>query len=121
MKQSLHPSAKHCTVCGRIITYRNQYKLNWATVEYCSHTCRINKHKVDNGYEQKIMELLKQYKTILPTDILPADQLHNYTQVELTRQAARRLVHAGHIEIVTMKNQLIDPSKFRGQIKLRLA
>lgn len=37
-KQSL-PS-KSCTACGRAMTWRKRWALNWDEVKYCSDACR---------------------------------------------------------------------------------
>lgn len=68
------------------------------------------------------MELLssRAYSaTVCPSEVLSQDKKSESTEMELVRQAARRLVHQGKIEIL-QKGQIVDPSDLRGPIRLRL-
>ena len=72
--------------------------------------------------ESKILQLLNQrssLSTICPSEILPEDKKSNPTEIEKVRQAARRLTHQGKIQIL-QKGQVVDPSEFKGPIRLRL-
>lgn len=74
------------------------------------------------GLEEAILALLQKRgseKTICPSEILADADKQNRKKMEEVRQAARRLVHAGKIEIL-QKGNVVDPSEFRGPIRLRL-
>jgi len=111
---------KNCSSCGRIIEYRSKWKLNWENIKYCSDECRRNKNKFD--FREAIMELLLErgpLVTICPSEVLPEDQKQDKVMMEHVRRSARLLVHEGKIDI-TQKGKAVDPSDFRGPIRLRL-
>jgi hypothetical protein len=78
--------------------------------------------EVDARLEATILSLLAaraRRSTICPSEACRAvfgdvDAAH----MERTRQAARRLVGAGHVEI-TQGGVVVDPSRARGPIRLR--
>lgn len=128
--------SKICIHCGRVMTYRKKWEKNWESVKYCSDRCRseakssrtlkadhsVAKDLVPNEYEKKILELLRHRgndKTICPSEILAEEEKQNHQLMEAVRQAARRLVAKNKIEIL-QKGQVVDPSQFRGPIRLRL-
>lgn len=114
-------ASKNCVLCGREIEYRKKWKNNWDDVKYCSEKCRRSKSQTPD-YEQDILKLLQlrgRTKTICPSEVLYGDQKKDKEMMESVRQAARRLVHQGLIEI-TQKGQVVDPSKFKGPIRLKL-
>lgn len=116
------PDPKNCTVCGREITWRKKWERCWDDVKYCSDKCRGSKGTLNKGYEERILEILQGRdagKTMCPSEVLPQEQKQDKAIMEEVRQAARRLVHRGLIEI-TQKGQVVDPSAFRGPIRLRL-
>lgn len=115
--------SKNCSKCGRIIEYRKKWEKNWDDVKYCSDKCRKNKNS-DAGllFEEKIPKLLSERaatSTICPSEVLPAADKKNNLLMEEVRQAARRLVHKNKI-VITQKNQIVDPSDFKGPIRLKL-
>lgn len=115
--------SKNCVKCGRLIEYRKKWANCWAEVKYCSEKCKKIKITTDDvSYEQKILEILKQRlpaSSICPSEVLPAEEKKDKSKMEQVRQAARRLVHQNKI-IITQKNQVVDPSDFKGPIRLKL-
>lgn len=114
---------KNCKVCGRIIEPRKKWMKNWNEVQYCSDSCR--KQRVSYLQrakdEEAILELLSKRSmsaSICPSEILSPAKKKDPVRMEEVRQAARRLVHKQKIEI-TQKGQVVDPSNFRGPIRLR--
>ena len=113
---------KPCVVCGRTITWRKAWEKNWNEIKYCSDQCRKSRSKDLSGFENQILELLKKRGrglTICPSEVLPMEEKKDKLKMEEVRQAARRLVHKGQLEI-TQKGQVVDPSEFKGAIRLRL-
>ena len=112
--------SKICEVCGREMTYRKSWAKNWDQVKYCSERCRRNKKSED--FRPAILELLKlrgSGKTICPSEVLAGDDKQNPELMEKVRMSARKLVSEGLIDI-TQKGQVVDPSEFKGAIRLRL-
>lgn len=115
------PSEKPCARCGRTIEYRKKWARNWDEIKYCSDKCRNAKPAASND-EVALLELLQKRgagKTICPSEILAEAQKQDPKRMEEVRQAARRLVHAGKI-LITQRGQVVDPSDFRGPIRLKL-
>lgn len=121
--------SKSCVVCGRTIEWRKKWAKNWDDVKYCSDGCRKRKIRpVDTELEEVILELLEQRArgaTICPSEA--AKIVGRGTGVgdeywrelmEPARQAARRLVATGHVEI-TQKGQVVDGSTAKGPIRIR--
>lgn len=105
-----------------MIEWRANLSKNWESVKYCGEKCRRNKKTLHNDYEAQILALLQRRpseSTICPSEILPAELKKDPTQMELVRQAARRLVHQNKIRIL-QKGKEVDPSDFRGPIRLAL-
>lgn len=114
---------KTCAVCGRTITWRKKWARDWENVRYCSDACR--RHGVtelDTRLADGIRTRLADRKpgtTICPSEVareLGGDGWRDL--MEPTRQAARRLVAAGEIEI-TQHGSVVDPSTAKGPIRLR--
>ncbi len=118
------------------MTYRKKWEKNWDSVKFCSDRCRgqakLRKKAdipIDSEFgnppkllEDQIMVLLSQRgqgKTICPSEVLTEADKQNPEKMEEVRQAARRLVAKGFIEI-TQKGQVVELSKFKGPIRLRL-
>ncbi len=113
---------KPCEVCGRAMQWRSRWSKNWDEIKYCSQKCRREKSSKGQGLEQKIIDLLmtrSRESTICPSEVLPAEHKSDRDQMELVRQAARRLVHQNKI-VILQKGQAVDPSEFRGPIRLKL-
>lgn len=120
------PAPKSCARCGREITWRRKWARNWDAVKYCGERCRRTRlGKTDEALEAAILALLEQRAggaTICPSEaarIVAPDGEGWRELMEPAREAARRLVAAGRIEI-TQKGRAVDPSGVRGPIRLRL-
>jgi hypothetical protein len=120
--------SKNCTVCGREIQWRKKWQNNWSQVKYCSRACRNHGLRdIDVILEKVIMDLLHSSKkgaTICPSQAARAiaddgDEHRWRSMLEPARRAARRLVHQGKISI-TQGGKIVDPSKFKGPIRLKL-
>lgn len=118
---------KPCAVCGRTITWRRKWARDWESVRYCSQGCRrARRDPTATALEAAIRDLLARRgagKTICPSDAarLVADQRGEEdwrALLEPARQAARRLVAAGEVEI-TQRGQVVDPDRARGPIRIR--
>lgn len=115
---------KICQSCGRTIEWRKKWENCWEEVSYCSKRCRKSKPtQIDRKLEQAILELLDLRSpkgTICPSEatrhVLKKNQWRDH--MEQVRQAARRLVSSGQIEIL-QKGRVVDPSKAKGPIRLR--
>ena len=115
---------KPCQTCGRTITWRKKWEKCWDEVKYCSTRCRQQKPgPLDLQLEQTILDLLAQRSataTLCPSEaaraVFPGEQWRDH--MEQTRQAARRLVAKGEIDIL-QKGQVVDPSTAKGPIRLR--
>ena len=117
-------STKICQRCGRLIEWRKKWESCWDEVRFCSARCRRRKpSKIDQQFEQAILSLLAtrpRGATICPSEAIHSlileKQLHDH--MEQARQAARRLVAQGQIEIL-LEGQTVDPSTAKGPIRLR--
>lgn len=114
---------KTCVTCGRTIEWRKKWERDWDQVRYCSDRCR--KHKptaTDHRLEQTIGELLDRTKaggTICPSDAARAVGGDDWRDLmEPARQAARRLVAKGEVEI-TQGGHVVNPSTAKGPIRIR--
>lgn len=119
---------KPCTGCGRRIEWRRKWARNWAEVRYCSNACRSRGvRSVDAQLEGAILDLLAARAggaTICPSEAArrvagsEADESAWRDLMEPARQAARRLVIAGRVEI-TQGGRVVDPSTAKGPIRVR--
>lgn len=99
--------------------FRKRWAKNWDSVKYCSDECRRNKNRFD--YRDQILALLTERgpgKTICPSEVLAPEQKQDAVMMEHVRRSARLLAHAGEIEI-TQKGMAVDPTDFRGPIRLK--
>ncbi|RZA12287.1 MAG: DUF2256 and DUF3253 domain-containing protein [Proteobacteria bacterium] len=113
---------KICKVCGRTITWRKKWEKNWEEIQYCSDACRRSKSSLKGGHEETILSLLGQRdagKTICPSEVLPLEERKDKSEMEKVREAARRLVAQGKIDIV-QGGEVVNPSTAKGPIRLRL-
>lgn len=112
---------KLCATCGRTFQNRHRYGANWAEVRYCSERCRRHKPAaLDRSIEHTVLTMLHEREgTICPSEVARALFEDWRPQLERVREAARRLVARGVIEI-TQQNRVVDPSTARGAIRLRL-
>ena len=114
--------SKSCAVCGRAIEWRKKWERNWPEIKYCSDRCRAAKGSARPEVAAAILHLLGERArdaTICPSEVLPPDLKSDKDEMENVRQAARRLVQEGRIEIL-QKGRVVDPSTARGPIRLRL-
>lgn len=126
MSHTVAPEPKVCVRCGRAIEWRKKWARDWENVRYCSEACRRHKLSVrDRELEQAILQLLDKRRagaTICPSEAARAVHVGDpegwRALMEPARQAARRLVAAGRIEI-TQRGRSVDPSTARGAIRLR--
>ncbi len=120
-----HPPPKPCQVCGRPITWRKKWQRDWDNVKFCGDACRRRKSSdIDAKLEAAILGLLARRKagdTICPSEaarLIGGD--HWRPLMEPARCAARRLAGRGAVQ-VTQGGRVVDPSNFRGPIRLRIA
>jgi len=121
---SANRPSKICATCGRKLQWRRSWARDWDEVKYCSQACRRNKPGTqERGLEATILEMLAERPrkaSICPSDIARSVQPDDWRPLmEPVRQAARRLVAAGAVEI-TQGGRPVDPSTARGPIRIRL-
>lgn len=114
---------KTCAACGRRIEWRKKWERCWDDVRFCSDACRRNKPSgEDRRLEAAILDLLSKRAgdaTICPSEAARAVFPDAWRErMEDARQAARRLVAAGEIEI-TQGGRVVDPSTAKGPVRLR--
>ena len=124
----MKPTRKICVVCGREIKWRKKWRHTWHQVKYCSRACRKNGlGAVDKAHKKTIMTIL--HKRSATSSICPSEAARKYLSdcdednwrslLEPARRAARRLAHKGKIKII-QAGVTVDPSHFRGPIRLKL-
>lgn len=114
--------SKPCKYCGREFEWRKKWENRWDEVKFCSSGCSKQNMKHGEHLEKSILELLKTRgpsKSICPSEILDPDLKSNKMSMEEVRCAARRLVNKNMIKI-TQNNKIVDPSLFKGPIRLKL-
>ena len=107
------------------MTWRAAWAKNWAEVRYCSEQCRRRKVRpVDTALEAAILTLLDgraRSASICPSEAARSVDPNGWEALmEPARCAARRLVHAGEVEI-TQGGRVVDPSTCKGPIRVRRA
>lgn len=120
---SATPPDKICATCGRPFSWRKKWEKDWGAVRYCSKACKGGPGARGQALERAILELLgtRSGASICPSAAARAVEPENWSDLmEPARQAARRLVHAGRVEI-TQKGRVVDPGSFRGPIRIRRA
>ena len=115
---------KTCAVCGRTITWRKKWERSWPQVKYCSDACRRKKSAAaSSSLDAEILQMLSMRAngvTICPSDVARKVEPDDWRPLmEPVREAARRLVAKGAVEI-TQNGRVVDPSTVRGPIRLRL-
>ena len=114
------PDSKICESCGRSFEYRKKWEKAWDQVKYCSDSCKKNKNKY--VYKEQILKLLgtrDSSKTICPSEVLPNELKQDKILMEHVRRSARLLASQNMIEIM-QGGKVVDPSDFKGPIRLRL-
>nr|WP_090030984.1 DUF2256 and DUF3253 domain-containing protein [Cellulomonas marina] len=112
-----------CAVCGRTITWRKKWERDWDQVRYCSAACRSHGlTRQDAALEDAVRALLAaraRGATICPSEAARRVGGDDWRDLmEPARQAARRLVAAGEVEI-TQGGAVVHPSTARGPIRIR--
>ncbi len=121
---SMPPEPKTCQSCGRTIEWRKKWERDWDQVRYCSTSCRKRGvSDVDRRLEATIGDLLTQRAasaSICPSEAarLVGGEDAWRELMEPARQAARRLVARGEVEI-TQGGRVVDPSTAKGPIRIR--
>lgn len=119
------PPPKSCAVCGRAITWRKKWERDWDSVRYCSDRCRSRKSELrgEDSLARTILSLLAtrpRNATLCPSEVARALGEDGWRErMEPVREAARRLVQQGVLDIV-QGGRVVDPSTARGPIRLRL-
>ena len=115
--------SKPCARCGRTITWRKVWARYWDSVRWCSDSCR--KHglsDVDRELKASLESLLdgrSASSSVCPSEAARAVGADGWSGLmEPARMAARRLVAAGRAQI-TQGGQVVDPSKFKGPLRVR--
>jgi hypothetical protein len=116
-------ASKPCVVCGRTIEWRKKWERSWSEVKYCSDGCRKRKSSAaDSTFEDANLARLANRArgaTICPSEIAREAAPDDWRPLmEPVREAARRLVAKGLIEI-TQGGHVVDGSTARGPIRLR--
>lgn len=113
---------KICATCGRRIEWRKKWSSDWDVVRYCSDRCRRHKPSaLDAELEQAILTIATSRgagKTMCPSEAAKVVREDWRPLMERTRQAARRLVAQGRLEIL-QEGRVVDPSTAKGPIRLR--
>jgi hypothetical protein len=118
---------KNCMRCGRAIAWRRKWARCWDSVKYCSDACRRRGiSRTDAALEAAIVSLLEQRAggaTICPSEaarLVGGAGDDRWRQLmEPAREAGRRLAAQGLVEF-TQHGRVVDPSRARGPVRLRL-
>jgi hypothetical protein len=116
---------KVCVRCGRTMKWRAKWAKNWEQVKYCSDQCRRTRvTATDSALEDAIVGLLgarARDASICPSEAARQVGGESWQSLmEPTRMAARRLVAQGKVQI-TQGGKVVDPSRAKGPIRIRLA
>jgi len=121
---------KLCASCGRRFAWRKKWARDWEAVRYCSDACKARGVRdEDRALENAILELLRSRAagaSICPSEAARATGKPGETEdawrarMEPARRAARRLANE-HKVVITQGGKPVDPSAFRGPIRVRLA
>lgn len=116
---------KVCVRCGRTMQWRAKWARNWEQVKYCSDQCRRTRATAtDSALEDAIVTLLgarARDASICPSEAARQVGGESWQSLmEPTRMAARRLVAQGKVQI-TQGGKVVDPSRAKGPIRIRLA
>lgn len=114
---------KPCQTCGRTITWRKKWERDWDEVRYCSDACRRHRTgPVDAALEASLLDLLDRRArdaTVCPSEAARAVGGEDWRPLmEPARQAARRLVARGEVDI-TQGGRIVDGSTAKGPIRVR--
>jgi len=111
--------------CGRTMQWRAKWAKNWEQVKYCSDQCRRARvTATDTALEDAIISLLDaraRNASICPSEAARQVSGESWQSLmEPARMAARRLVAQGKVQI-TQGGKVVDPSRAKGPIRIRLA
>lgn len=111
--------------CGRTMQWRAKWSKSWEQVKYCSDQCRRTRvTATDSALEDAIITLLgarARNASICPSEAARQVGGESWQSLmEPTRMAARRLVAQGEVEI-TQGGKVVDPSRAKGPIRIRLS
>lgn len=112
---------KICAKCGRRFSWRPKWARNWEQMRYCSARCRKSRLSArDRALEEAIVDMAeRRSSTFCPSEIARTVGGEGWRALmEPTRQAARRLVAKGYVEIL-QGGVVVDPSRAKGPIRLR--
>ena len=117
------PPEKICEACGRRFSWRKKWERDWDGVRYCSAGCRRGGvSDLDRALEEAILDLLDRRSvgaSICPSEAAKLTSPDNWrVLMEPTRRAARRLA-ARNLVNITQKGRPVDPSMFKGPIRIR--
>ena len=118
---------KTCTRCGRTFSWRKRWARDWDSIRFCSDRCRrLRIGAKDRALESAILDMLSHRArgaTLCPSEaaraVFGSDSDEWKAAMESTREAARRLVAEGRL-VITQGGKVVDPSRARGAIRLRL-
>lgn len=116
---------KICQSCGRKFGWRKKWEDCWEEVKYCSVRCKSNSrnNKKRELLRGKILNLCKERgrnKSLCPSEVLTGSEKLDKNTMEEVRCIARLLCYEGKIEIL-QKGIKVDPTQFKGPIRLRIA
>jgi hypothetical protein len=101
---------KTCSTCGRRFAWRKKWARAWPNVRTCSAACRRALNDDDRALEEALRALVAQGNApVDPETVLAPFTVHE--GASLTRRmhdAARRLAHAGALELV-MHGRVVSP------------
>lgn len=105
------------------MTWRKAWERNWESVRYCSDACRSRRPgEAERGLEEAIVAMLGARAagaSICPSEVAKSVAPDDWRpMMEPVREAARRLVARGEVEI-TQSGRVVDPSTARGPIRIR--
>ncbi|EKD13788.1 uncharacterized protein L3040_005595 [Drepanopeziza brunnea f. sp. 'multigermtubi'] len=92
---------KMCATCGRQISWRKKWEKNWASVTYCSDSCRKHKvrpkpHSLDLSFESKILSLLSERRAVQgPAAVVTCEEAEEETLQERKWRVAEDHNHTG--------------------------
>ncbi len=106
-----------CEHCGRRYEYRGNPEQR-----FCSTSCRKSRTaRIHTELEHEIIAMLSgrdPKSTLCPSEVARARFGDEFSQhMETVRRAARRLAHRDQV-IITRKGKEVDPSSFRGPIRV---
>lgn len=114
---------KLCARCGRTITWRRKWSRDWESVRWCSEACRrAGVGAPERRVEEAILEAIEARAasaSICPSEVARSLWPEDWRpRLEEVREAARRLVAEGRVEI-TQGGRAVDPSTAKGPIRIR--